>query len=63
MKDFSTIVAPLNDLTKKGVEFLWGTTQDIAFDELKKRLISAPLLYFLISISNSKLNVMLVALE
>ena len=44
MKDFSTIAAPLNDLTKKGVEFMWGAAQDIAFDELKKRLITAPLL-------------------
>ena len=44
MKDFSTLAAPLNDLTKKGVEFEWGVTQDIAFDEIKKRLISAPLL-------------------
>ena len=34
----------MNDLTKKGVEFEWGVTQDIAFDEIKNRLISAPLL-------------------
>ena len=44
MKDFSTIAAPLNELTKKGVEFVWGAAQDAAFDELKHRLISAPLL-------------------
>ena len=44
IEDFSTITAPLNDLTKKRVEFEWGVTQDIAFDEIKKRLISAPLL-------------------
>ena len=35
VKDFCTIVAPLNGLTKKGVEFVWGAAQDIAFDELK----------------------------
>ena len=44
VKDFSTLAAPLNDLTKKGVVFEWGVAQDIAFDELKRHLISAPLL-------------------
>jgi hypothetical protein len=44
MKDFSTIAAPLNELTKKGVEFVWGATQDNAFDEVKHLLSSAPLL-------------------
>ena len=44
MKDFSTIATPLNELTKKGVDFVWGATQDNAFDELKRRLIAAPLL-------------------
>ena len=40
MNEFSTLAAPLNDLTKKGVEFEWGVTKDIAFDETKNRLIS-----------------------
>ena len=44
VRDFSTIAAALNDLTKKGVPFVWGAAQDAAFDELKRRLISAPLL-------------------
>ena len=44
MKDFSTIAAPLNELTKKGVPFVWGSAQDHAFDELKRLLTSAPLL-------------------
>jgi hypothetical protein len=44
VKDFSTIATPLNELTKKGVEFVWGAAQDNAFDELKRLLTSAPLL-------------------
>jgi hypothetical protein len=44
VKDFSTIAAPLNELTKKGVPFVWGAAQDHAFDELKRLLTSAPLL-------------------
>jgi hypothetical protein len=44
VKDFSTISAPLNELTKKGVPFVWGAAQDHAFDELKCLLTSAPLL-------------------
>ncbi|KAK1697825.1 hypothetical protein QYE76_014522 [Lolium multiflorum] len=42
--NFSTIAAPLNELTKKGVVFEWGVAQDHAFDELKRLLTSAPLL-------------------
>jgi hypothetical protein len=44
VRDFSTIAAPLHDLTKKGVSFHWGPAQDQAFDTLKARLTSAPLL-------------------
>ena len=28
VRDFSTIVAPLNELTKKDVPFVWGTAQE-----------------------------------
>ena len=44
MRDFSTIAAPLHELTKKGVSFHWGPAQDQAFGTLKERLTSAPLL-------------------
>jgi hypothetical protein len=44
MKDFSTIAAPLNELTMKGVPFSWGTQQENAFDMLKDKLNHAPLL-------------------
>ncbi|XP_062179398.1 uncharacterized protein LOC133884007 [Phragmites australis] len=41
---FSTIAAPLNELTKKGVPFSWGPAQDEAFLTLKDKLTHAPLL-------------------
>ncbi|XP_039787907.1 uncharacterized protein LOC120654436 [Panicum virgatum] len=44
VRDFSTIDAPLHELTKKGVSFHWGPAQDQAFNTLKERLTSAPLL-------------------
>jgi hypothetical protein len=44
MRDFSTIVATLHKLTKKGVLFHWGPGQGHAFDALKERLTLAPLL-------------------
>ena len=44
VRDFSTIAAPLNELTKKGVDFKWGNSQENAFQELKNRLTEAPLL-------------------
>jgi hypothetical protein len=47
VKDFSTIAAPLNELTKKGVPFSWGTRQQNAFDMLKVKLTHAPLVQLL----------------
>ena len=44
VRDFSTIAAPLNELTKKDVDFKWGNSQENAFQQLKKRLTEAPLL-------------------
>nr|AAX96591.1 retrotransposon protein, putative, Ty3-gypsy sub-class [Oryza sativa Japonica Group]ABA93201.1 retrotransposon protein, putative, Ty3-gypsy subclass [Oryza sativa Japonica Group] len=44
VQDFSTITAPLNALTKKGVPFTWGTSQENAFHMLKDKLTHAPLL-------------------
>ena len=44
VRDFSAIAAPLNELTKKGVDFKWGNSQENAFQELKKCLTEAPLL-------------------
>ncbi|XP_073362328.1 uncharacterized protein [Aegilops tauschii subsp. strangulata] len=44
VKDFRTIVAPMNELTKKDTPFQWGDAQDKSFQKLKMRLTSAPLL-------------------
>ena len=42
--DFSTIAAPLIEVIKKNVGFKWGDAQEEAFNMLKDKLISAPLL-------------------
>ncbi|KAL2246177.1 UNVERIFIED_CONTAM: Transposon Ty3-G Gag-Pol polyprotein [Sesamum indicum] len=44
VKDFSTMAAPLNELTKKNVPFKWGNTQEKAFQAIKDKLTHAPLL-------------------
>ena len=44
VRDFSTIAAPLNELTKKDVPFVWGTAQEEAFIVLKDKLTHALLL-------------------
>jgi hypothetical protein len=44
VKDFSTIAAPLHELTKKGVSFNWGQSQEDSFALLKEKLTHAPLL-------------------
>lgn len=44
VKDFAKIAQPLHKLTGKGTPFQWDEKCQEAFDELKKRLISAPIL-------------------
>lgn len=44
VRDFSSIAAPLHELTKKGVPFDWGDLQEVAFTTLKDKLTHAPLL-------------------
>ena len=41
---YSNMVAPLVGLTKKGVRFEWGEECEVAFQELKRRFTSAPVL-------------------
>lgn len=44
VKGFSTIAAPLTQIIKKDVSFIWGLEQEEAFNALKEALSSAPLL-------------------
>jgi transposase InsO family protein len=44
IKDYSRIAKPLTRLTRADVSFQWDVNCQTAFDELKRRLISAPIL-------------------
>ena len=44
IQDFSKIALPLTRLTKKTAAFSWGVEQQKAFEELRGRLCSAPVL-------------------
>ena len=41
VKDFAEVASPLHDLEKKGTLWCWGPKEQTAFDEIKKRLVSA----------------------
>ncbi len=42
--NYSTIASPLNQLLRKDSQFLWGTEQETAFNQLKSVLTTAPTL-------------------
>ena len=44
VRNFSSIVSPLTELTKKNVPFVWGPRAQKSFQEVKARLTSAPVL-------------------
>ena len=44
VKDFFSIAAPLTEVVKKDVGFKWGEEQECAFNLLKEKLCSAPIL-------------------
>ena len=44
LPDFATVARPLHHLTSKGVDWRWTEEAQVAFDELRRRLIGAPVL-------------------
>ena len=44
LPDFATVARPLHHLTSKGVEWSWTQEAQEAFDELRRRLVRAPVL-------------------
>ena len=44
VQDFARIATPLTQLTKNGVPFVWDDTCEASFQELKQRLVFAPVL-------------------
>jgi hypothetical protein len=44
IKNFANLAEPLTNLTKKGVIFKWSENAQIAFEELKKAMLSSPVL-------------------
>uniref|UniRef100_A0A914XSF5 RNA-directed DNA polymerase n=1 Tax=Panagrolaimus superbus TaxID=310955 RepID=A0A914XSF5_9BILA len=44
IQGFSTIASPLLALTRKDTKFCWGDTEQEAFDALKEKLVTAPIL-------------------
>ena len=37
--ELQKLFKPLYDLTRKGRQFIWGEEQQLAFDEIKSRLV------------------------
>ena len=46
IQDFSKIGRPLFDLTKQNVPWTWGGEQRASFEELRKRVVTTPILAF-----------------
>ncbi|XP_035838246.1 uncharacterized protein LOC118485856 [Helianthus annuus] len=44
VEKFSVIALPLTKLLRKGVKYSWNEEQEKSFEELKKRLVSSPIL-------------------
>ena len=47
VQDFATIVKPINYLLRKNISFIWNEACEKAFEFLKKKLITTPILIYL----------------
>nr|GFB92651.1 putative reverse transcriptase domain-containing protein [Tanacetum cinerariifolium] len=47
VEGFSRLALPLTKLIRKGEKFVWDEEREKSFEELKKRLVSAPILTLL----------------
>ena len=47
MKDFARIAKPLHEMTRKETKWSWGERQQRAFEELKQRFMTEPVLVIL----------------
>ena len=43
--ELQKLLKPIYDLTRKGRQFIWGKEQQIAFEEIKHRLVRLPVLH------------------
>ena len=43
--ELQKLLKPIYDLTRKGRQFIWGEEQQEAFEEIKRRLVKAPVLH------------------
>ena len=43
--ELQKLLKPIYDLTRKGRPFIWGEEQQESFEEIKKRLVHAPVLH------------------
>ena len=59
IQNFSKIAKPMTKLLKKDKKYVWTEACEVSFQELKKRLVSAPVLYLPDLEKDSKCIVML----
>jgi hypothetical protein len=45
--DFAEVAKPLTELTRKDRQFIWGPSQQKAFEDMKDRLCTTPVLAYL----------------
>ena len=43
--ELQKVLKPIYNLTRKGRHFIWGREQQEAFEEIKRRLVKAPVLH------------------